>query len=168
MQIMFKNKTRLDNNFHFKDRISKDLTSVVYKLQCGHYNESYYDECVEQEHHIGTIIPIRQALVVRSLFEFYLFLVVATSSLFNELFIILPNAKCISTTVRVCSIDLLCYKIEKDHITYCITCNLIFLSLKLENGLKKHVRNVAEIKYGIVKLVLIFFIYSKSSTRDLL
>ena len=162
MQIMFKNKTRLDN-FHFKDRISKDLTSgVVYKLQCGLYNESYYGECVEQEHHIGTIIPIRQALVIRSLFEFYLFLVVATSSLFNELFIILPNAKCISTTVRVYSIDLLCYKIEKYHITYCITCNLIFLSLKLENGLKKHVRNVAEIKYGIVKLVLIFFIYCKS------
>ena len=44
---MFKNKTRLDNNFHFKDRIPKDLTSgVVYKSQCGLYNESYYGECL--------------------------------------------------------------------------------------------------------------------------
>ena len=32
LQIMFKNKT--SNNFHFKDRITKDLTSGVgYKLQ---------------------------------------------------------------------------------------------------------------------------------------
>ena len=47
MQIGFKNKTRLGNNFHFKDQILKDLTSgVVYKFQCGLCNESYYDECV--------------------------------------------------------------------------------------------------------------------------
>ena len=43
---MFKNKTRLGNNFHFKDRILKDLTSgVVYKFQCRLSNESYYGEC---------------------------------------------------------------------------------------------------------------------------
>ena len=28
MQIVFKNKTRLGNNFHFKDRFPKDFTSV--------------------------------------------------------------------------------------------------------------------------------------------
>ena len=34
LQIVFKNKTRLGNNFHFKNRIPKDLTSgVVYKFQ---------------------------------------------------------------------------------------------------------------------------------------
>ena len=44
---MFKNKTRLGNNFHFKDQIPKDLTSgVVYKFQCGLCNESYYGECM--------------------------------------------------------------------------------------------------------------------------
>ena len=44
---MFKNKTRADNNFHFKDQIPKDLTSgVVYKFQCGLWNESYYGECM--------------------------------------------------------------------------------------------------------------------------
>ena len=44
---MFKNKTRLGNNFHFKDQIPKDLTSgVVYKFQCGLCNESYYAECM--------------------------------------------------------------------------------------------------------------------------
>ena len=44
---MFKNKTRLGNNFHFKDQIPKDLTSgAVYKFQCGLCNESYYGECM--------------------------------------------------------------------------------------------------------------------------
>ena len=47
MQIVFKNKTRLGNNFHFKDRIPKDFTfKVVYKFQCGLWNESYYGGCV--------------------------------------------------------------------------------------------------------------------------
>ena len=33
--MMFKNKTRLGNKFHFKDRISQDLTSsFIYKLRC--------------------------------------------------------------------------------------------------------------------------------------
>ena len=33
LQIVFKNKTRLGNNFHLKDQIPKDLTSgVVYKF----------------------------------------------------------------------------------------------------------------------------------------
>ena len=41
MQIEFKNKTKIGNNFHFKDRTPKDLTSgVVYKIQCGLSNES--------------------------------------------------------------------------------------------------------------------------------
>ena len=45
---MFKNKTRLGNNFHFKDQIPKDTTSagVVHKFQCGLCNESYYGEYV--------------------------------------------------------------------------------------------------------------------------
>ena len=47
MQIAFKNKTRLGNNFHFKNQIPKDLTSgVAYKFQCGLCNKSYYDECM--------------------------------------------------------------------------------------------------------------------------
>ena len=33
---------------------------------------------------------------------------------------------------------------------------LYFLSLKLENGLKKLVQNVTEIEYGFVKLVVTF------------
>ena len=33
LQIVLKNKTRLDNNFHFKDQILKGVTSgVVYKF----------------------------------------------------------------------------------------------------------------------------------------
>ena len=37
MQIVFTNKTRFGNNFHFKDRIPQNLTSgVIYRL----YNES--------------------------------------------------------------------------------------------------------------------------------
>ena len=42
LQIVFKNMTRLGNNFHLKYRISKDLTSgVVYKFQCGICKEYY-------------------------------------------------------------------------------------------------------------------------------
>ena len=42
LQIVFKNKARLCNNFHFKDQIPKYLTpGVVYKYQHGLYNESY-------------------------------------------------------------------------------------------------------------------------------
>ena len=49
MQIVFKDKTRLSKNFHFKDRISKDLTSdVVYKFQSVLCNEFYYGENVRQ------------------------------------------------------------------------------------------------------------------------
>ena len=47
LQIVFKNKTRLGNNFHFKDQIPRDLTSsVVYEFRCRLCNESYYGECV--------------------------------------------------------------------------------------------------------------------------
>ena len=47
MQIVFKNKTRLGNNLHFKDQIPKDLASgVVYKFQCGNCNEFCYGECM--------------------------------------------------------------------------------------------------------------------------
>ena len=47
LQIVFKTKTKLGNNFYFKDRIPKELTSgVVYKSQCGLCNGSYYGECV--------------------------------------------------------------------------------------------------------------------------
>ena len=43
LQIAFKNKARLGNNFHFKDQIPKDLTSdVFYKFQCELCNKSYY------------------------------------------------------------------------------------------------------------------------------
>ena len=47
LKTVFKNKTRLGNNFHFKDRIPKCPTSgVVYKFQCQICNEPYYGECV--------------------------------------------------------------------------------------------------------------------------
>ena len=57
---MFRNKTRLGNNFHFKDRIPNDLTSgVIYKFQYGLSNDSYYGECLRRLNvriweHIGT------------------------------------------------------------------------------------------------------------------
>ena len=47
LQIVFKKKTRLGNNFHFQNWIPNDLTSgIVYKFQCGLCNESYYSECI--------------------------------------------------------------------------------------------------------------------------
>ena len=47
LKILFKSKTRLGNNFHFELQIANDLTSgVVYKFQCGLFNEFYYGKCV--------------------------------------------------------------------------------------------------------------------------
>ena len=47
MQTAFKNKTRLGNNFKFKDQILKYFTSgVVDMFQCGVCNELYYKEYV--------------------------------------------------------------------------------------------------------------------------
>ena len=47
LEIVFKNKTRLSGNFHFKNQIPKDLTSgAVYIFQCGHCHESYCGECM--------------------------------------------------------------------------------------------------------------------------
>ena len=63
---MFKNKTRLGNNFHFKDQILNDLTSgVVYKFQCGLCNEFCYGECMRHlnikiAEHIGISSLIRK------------------------------------------------------------------------------------------------------------
>ena len=65
---MFKNKIRLGNNFHFKDQIPNDLTSVVlYKFQCGPCNESYHGDCVRHLNvrtgeHIG-ITPLTRKQV---------------------------------------------------------------------------------------------------------
>ena len=42
------------------------------------------------------------------------------------------------------------------------------LIVKLENGLKKHIRNVAEIKYGFVKLAVIFLLLQVNSLNLLI
>ena len=68
LQIVSKNKTRLGNNFHFKERIPKDLTSgAVHKFQCGLCNESCYGEYVRHVNvriaeHIG-ISPLTKKQV---------------------------------------------------------------------------------------------------------
>ena len=65
LQLVFKNKTRLGNNFQFKDQISKDLTSgVVYKFRYGLCDESYYGESVRHLNveHIG-ISPLTKKRV---------------------------------------------------------------------------------------------------------
>ena len=44
---------------------------------------------------------------------------------------------------------------------------MIFSSLEFENRLKKHVRNVARIKYGLVGLVVILFTSKEQKGRFL-
>ena len=59
MQILFKNNIRLGKNYHVKDQIPRDLSdAVVYKIQRGPCNDSYYGECVR---HLNVKIaePIR-------------------------------------------------------------------------------------------------------------
>ena len=68
LQIVFQSQSKLANGFRFKDRIPKELTSVVvYKFQRGHCNESYYGKCVRHldvriREHIGIL---RRKLSVR-------------------------------------------------------------------------------------------------------
>ena len=111
-------------------------------------------------------LPIRQGLVIRSLLEYYLLLIVVTLFLLNELFNILS---CVSVWAPLFALMILFNLLSSWSwdwtlpllqlwLAYCNTCTLIFLSLKLESGMKKHVRNVFEIKYGFVKLVVIFFL----------
>ena len=93
-------------------------------------------------------------------------------SYWMDFFYYLVICKCISTTVRVNDTAwfgtfewhfLLCHEIEYYHchklwFAHCNPCNVIFSSLKLGNGLKKYVWNVARIKYGFVELVVILFL----------
>ena len=48
LEIAFKCQTRLSNSLRYKDPVPKYLISaVVYKLQCGLCNESYYGESIK-------------------------------------------------------------------------------------------------------------------------
>ena len=68
LQLVSQNKTILGSNFHFKDWIPNYLTfGIIYKLQCGLLNESYYGECVRHVNvrigeHIG-ISPLTKKQV---------------------------------------------------------------------------------------------------------
>ena len=67
--------------------------------------------------------------------------------------------KCMSTTVHVNGtvILFLIMWLNVTIVTSCDSLFVIFSSLKLENGLKKHVQNSTEITYGFIKLVVIFY-----------
>ena len=67
--------------------------------------------------------------------------------------------KCMSTTVHVNGtvILFLIMWLNVTIVTSCDSLFVIFSSLKLENGLKKHVQNSTEIIYGFIELVVIFY-----------
>ena len=94
-------------------------------------------------------------------------LIVAELFLLNGLFIIFFICKRMSTTVWVDgTVQFTFFLTEHYHcdalrFAYCHTCTLMFLSLKLENGPKKYVQNVAEVKHGFVKLVVILLLFTK-------
>ena len=79
-------------------------------------------------------------------------LTVATLFLLNGLVIILSGVFCMSTTVGVNgTVQFTFFLVMTLNIT-------VVTSLKLENGLRNHVRNVAEIKHGFAKLFVIFLL----------
>ena len=53
------------------------------------------------------------------------------------------------------------YHCQELWFTYCSTCTLTFSPLKFENGLRKQLWHIAEIKYGFVKLVVIFLLFTR-------
>ena len=84
-----------------------------------------------------------------------------------DFFYYLVMCKCMSTTVRVNgTVQFTFFLVMRLNITIFTSCDslivilvtLIFSSLKLENELKKDVRNVARIKYGFVEIVVILFL----------
>ena len=140
---MFTNNTKLGNNFHFKDQIPKNLK-------------------------ILKRVPIRQTLVIRSLWEFYVF----TSCyiiLMEWTFYYFIICMWMSATVHINgTAQFTFFLVMRLTITIVKSCDFLILilvpnfsSLNLENGLKKHLRNVAEIKFRSVKLVVTFFILYK-------
>ena len=100
--------------------------------------------------------------------KLYFLLIVVTLFLLNEHFIVLP---CVNVWAPLFALIVLFILLsssswdETKHyhchnlwFVYCNTFTTIFSSLKSENGLKKHIQNVAETKYGY-KLVVIFFTF---------
>ena len=84
----------------------------------------------EWEHHIGTIVPIRQALVMRPLISFYLFLIVAPLFLLNGLFHYLVMCKCMSTTVGVNgTVHFNYFLVMRLNITIVTSCDLLTVIL---------------------------------------
>ena len=82
---------------------------------------------------------------------------VATLFLLNGLFLLFGPVQVYEhTTVRFCAVQFTFFLVEVEQY-HCNPCNLIFSSLKLENGLKKH---VARIKYGSVELVVFLFSFN--------
>ena len=86
-----------------------------------------------------------------------------------DFFYYLVICKCLSTTIRVYgTVQFTFFLVMKLNITIVTSCDLLivtlvtsfFSSLKLENGLKKHVRNVAIITYGFAELVGILFTFN--------
>ena len=102
--------------------------------------------------------------------ELYLPLMIAKLFSLNGLFIILSCgsawAPLFALMVLFDLLYLLGHKIEHYHyhelwFAYCNTCTLTWSLLKLENGMKKHITNVDEIKYEFAKLVAIFLLLIK-------
>ena len=103
-------------------------------------------------------------------------LIVAMSFLLNGIFYYLAMCKCVSTTARVNGTFQFSFFLDNEikhyycrelWFIFCNTCNWIFSSLMLENGLKKHVQIVVRIKHEFVKLVVILFILNISECQSI-
>ena len=85
-----------------------------------------------QTHYIGTIVPIQQGLVIRSLLELYLLSIVARLSILNELIYYYVMCQCMSTFVHVdVTVQFTFFLVTKLNITIITSCDSKLLKFTL-------------------------------------
>ena len=166
---MFQDKTREGNNFYFKGFAIIRHSMMTLRTRSFHWNRKRACWYCETNHlwkgmyiyiyiyiyiYVSTITFIRQALVIRSLINYYLILTVATLFLLNGRFINLSSIiVCILLFTIIELFNLLSSQSSGgSFIAILVPC---FSSLKLETWLKK---NIDEIWISQTGCILLLFI----------
>ena len=164
-------------------------SSVVNHLLFCNHSASYDDFSILKRESKKILLELKESLFImrdkpslnRNISTIYLFdrpsnkIFVRMLFTFNSCYVILIEwtfyysvmSKCMSTTVCVNgTVQFTFFFVMSLNITIVTSCDgntftLIFSPLKLENELKKHVRNVGETKYGFVELIVIFLLFRR-------
>ena len=115
--------------------LNRNITSTPLTYLTGHSNKIF----------VRILFAFNSCYVILIEWTFYCF--------------VMSTTVCVNSNVQITFF--LVIRLNKLSFAYCNTCNLLFSPLKFQNGLKNHVRNISEITYGFVKLVVIFLLIIK-------